>query len=146
MKNNSYFSAGEAFNFGRRLDRLLNPYCNNIITEYRGSPLQVSFTRRAGRQLEKRSQPLIVEMQLYFSCVALKRVLFHEQTDFSGFPLTNKLHLAFNTVESESCDPVQFAEHHPAKRRLDSARALKMRPRRLLLDYRKDHWTGEYMV
>lgn len=146
MKNRSYFSFGDSFNLRKKFDRWLNPFSQVIQADYNGKPLKICYTARAGRVLEGRAQPLIVEMQLYFSCVVLKRVLFHDQSDFSVFPVSGKLSLAFNTVESASCDPVKFAQLHPAKRMLDSAQALKMRPRQLMLDYKNKNWTGVFIV
>ncbi len=113
---------------------------------YKGSELNVSYTGRADRVLKSRSNPLYVEMQLYFSCVVLKRVLFHDNLDLETVPVNDRLSVIFSTVESDSCDPVEFAENHPAKRVLDSEQALKMRPRRLKIDYMSNRWIGEFTV
>ena len=47
-----------------------------------GRWLELRWTRRAERALMQRETPLIVELQLLFSCVVKKRVLFHETAGF----------------------------------------------------------------
>lgn len=102
--------------------------------------------------LEQRQTPLLVEMQLYFSCVVKKRVLFHahdtgdiEQTD-EIVRVNDKLHVVFRAVQASSCDPVEFARHYPVKQEFRTRPALKMYPSRLKLDYPQDGWLGEFSI
>ena len=146
MKNQSYFSFGDIFNLPKIIDRLFNPYTCNTRIRYKGNEVAVSYTSSADKALLSRSEPMIVEMQLYFSCVVMKRVLFHDSLGLETVPVNDKLSVVFNTVESASCDPVQFAQNHPARRILDSEQALRMRPKTFMLDYKKNHWIGEFTV
>ena len=141
----SYFSLG-GLNPLAALDRFANPYAHSRTVVLRGGELTVRWTARAERAVRRRKAPLPVEMQLYFACVLMKRVLFPEQPPEDGLPVDGRFLIALSTVESDRCDPVTFAEHHPARRTLESAGATRMRARELLIDYRKGRWQGEFSV
>ncbi len=141
----SYFALGELHPL-RVLERLLHPYSPLAEVQLRERPLHISATRRATRALLRRKQPLQVEMQLYFSCVVKKRVLFHEDGENGGVPVNDKLGVDFRAVEALACDPVAFAANYPERRQLTSAAAEKMHPSHLYLDYRKGVWYGSFTV
>lgn len=103
-------------------------------------------TKRAEHALENLTQPLIAELQLYFTCVVQKHVLFHEHSDLDLITVNPKLKVAYHTVQSNNCDPIKFADKHPVKKELNSKGALSMRPSILKIDYRNGQWSGEFML
>lgn len=136
----SYFAIANPLEL---LDRWMHGYRHQARVELEGKTLLVEWSARAQRELSRRSSALIVEMQLYFSCVVQKRVLFHEQVEFETRVINPRLSLAFRPIESAHCDPQEFARDHPVGRVLDSVAALKMLPPRLSLDFRLGRWQGE---
>jgi hypothetical protein len=131
------------------LQRFLNPGVHSGEITLNGKPLSVSWTRRAGKQLERRDHPLLVEMQIYFSCVVKKRVLFHEEGHREGVQsvmLGDRLRIAFRAVQATSCDPVEFAANYPEHHEFESAGATKMHARALRIDYRDGQWQGEFDI
>jgi hypothetical protein len=131
------------------LDRWLNPETCHHKLLLRGVPLTVSWTRRAERELARRSHPLLAEMQLYFTCVVKKRVVFHDAGQcegIEGMAVTDRLHIAFRPVEANSCDPVEFAANFPVRREFESPAAVRMHPSGLHLDYRHGAWVGEFSI
>ncbi len=145
MKN-SYFEIPSPFAL---LDRWLNPEVQRFELTLRGKPLTVSWTRRAEQQLTRREHPLLAEMQLYFTCVVKKRVLFHEEglhDELEPVEVNKYLQIAFRPVEANSCDPVEFAANFPVKREFASDGAVKMHPSRLHIDYKGGAWSGEFSV
>jgi hypothetical protein len=138
----TYFSAA-AFNPLPWLERLTHPYVHQAGVPLRGAQLTVRWTGRAERALRRRTAPLNVQMQLYFSCVVVKRVLFPEAPPADAMDLQGRIRVAFHVVESEACDPETYAAQHPQRRLLDSPGAGRMRPRELLLDFRRSRWEGE---
>lgn len=146
MKNHSYFSFGPGINPLYYIDKWLNPYQHKKVIAFNDNPLTIEWTKRADKALSQGSNNLIVEMQLYFSCVVKKRVLFTEQADFKTIPVNDKLSIAFHPVEAASCDPIEFAKNFPAKREFDSVSAKKMRPRTLQFDYKNNSWQGEFYI
>ena len=146
MKNHSLFSFGSTLNPLYLLDLWLNPYNLSKQIMLRNKPLDIEWTKRAQTQLQIQSQPLIIEMQLYFSCVVKKRVLFSEQAEFATTTVDDNFQVAFHPVESASCDPIEFAKNFPAKREFDSISAKKMHPRLLKIDYKQNNWQGEFFI
>lgn len=141
----SYFSLSGLNPFAA-LERLVNPYRHTQTLPFRGGELTVRWTARAERALRARRTALPVEMQLYFACVLMKRVLFPEQPPAEGLAVAGRFLVSLRTVESDRCDPVAFADKHPARRELDSAGARRMRAKELLLDYRQGQWRGEFAI
>ncbi len=126
--------------------RLFNPFKYSREVPLNGKKLVIKYTKRAEKALETRNTPLIIEMQIYFSCVVQKRVLFHESFEHETTPVDEKLAITIRSVESESCDPVYFASNHPEKRVLDSSGAKKMSAKELIIDYKNDEWIGCFSI
>ena len=146
MKNHSYFSFGPGINPLYYIDKWLNPYFHKKEIEYKEHSLTIEWTKRANKVLFDKSESLIVEMQLYFSCVVKKRVIFTEKAEFNVIPVTDNLSIAFHAVEAASCDPVEFAKNFPAKREFDSIASSKMHPRQLKIDFINNSWRGEFYI
>jgi hypothetical protein len=143
---NSYFAVPSPLTL---LDQWLNPLVHHVQLSLRGKPLTVSWTRRADHQLARQTRPLLAEMQLYFSCVVKKRVVFHEEVFIDAsetLAVNDHLTIAFRPVEANSCDPVEFAANHPVRREFDSCGAVKMHPSSLRLDFKSGNWLGEFSV
>lgn len=137
----SYFSVESPL---RLLDRWLNAYRHNSSVVLGNKNLRVEWTDRANRVLQTRSEPLIIEMQLYFSCVVKKRVLFHDNSNLDVTDLNNSMKIAFRSIQSAACTPEEFARNYPIGRVLDTPAATKMIPSRLAIDFRQGQWHGEF--
>lgn len=128
------------------LMRWLNPHAHVKTITLNGHDIEVSWTRRADKALRQRTEPLLAEMQLYFSCVVQKRVLFHTESEHKYVSVSDGLKVCFRPVEALSCDPEHFAEHHPVKRQFSSRSATRMFPKRCSIDYVKGQWQGEFSI
>jgi hypothetical protein len=137
----SYFSIDNPL---RVLDRWFNRYRYRHRVQINRRPLELRWTERAERELDSRGQVLIVELQLYFSCVVKKRVLFHQRANFATTPVDDRLEIAFHAIASAVCDPNEFALNHPAGRDLSPGPAARMVPRIVDIDYRAGHWEGQF--
>jgi hypothetical protein len=137
----SYFSIESPL---RLLDRWLNAYSHHRSVVMGNKNLRVEWTDRADRALQTRSQPLIIEMQLYFSCVVKKRVLFHDSSKLDVTDVNGSMKIAFQPIQAAVCDPEEFARKYPIGRVLDSPAASKMIPSRLSIDFRQGQWQGEF--
>ena len=145
MKN-SYFEFPSPF---AMLERWLNPETQHTTLTLRGKPLTVSWTGRAEKEMVRRNTPLLAEMQLYFTCVVKKRVVFHQAghcDEVESMAVNDHLNIAFRPVEANSCDPEEFAANFPVRREFESTGAVKMHPSHLHLDYKNRAWTGEFSV
>jgi hypothetical protein len=138
----TYFSAS-GFNPVPWLDRRLNPYRHQASAVIRDRTVQIHWTERAAAALNERTRPLYVEMQVYFSCIVKKRVLFHADAATEAFTeATQQLRVRASAVESDICTPEAFAAHYPARRELTTPAAGRMVPHHLWLDYQHGEWVG----
>jgi len=138
-----YFSITNPFQI---LDRWLNPYHPKGSIDIRGKKMAIMYSRRAEKALSQRSQPLIAELQLYFTCVVQKRVNFHEKSELATITASPQLEIAYHTVQSDACEPVEFAKKHPVKKELNSKGAQSMRPSLFKIDYKQGQWTGDFSL
>jgi len=56
------------------------------------------------------------------------------------------LKVFYHTVQSNACDPVEFADKHPVKQELNSKAAHNMRPSQLQIDYINGQWIGNFNI
>jgi len=127
-------------------DRWLNPFRYKDSIDIRGKKMSIMYSKRAEKALQQRSQPLIAELQLYFTCVVQKRVNFHDETKLETIIANPQLEIAYNTVQSNACEPVEFAAKHPVKKELKSNAAKSMRPSLFKIDYKNNQWIGEFFI
>jgi hypothetical protein len=137
----SYFSIGNPL---RLLDRWLHSYRHHRGVVLGNKNLRVEWTGRADHALRSRSEPLIIEMQLYFSCVLKKRVLFYESSELKTTDVGKSMKVAFRAIQSKACGPEEFAQNHPLGRVLDSPASARMVPAKLSIDFRQGQWLGEF--
>lgn len=136
-----YFAIKNPFQI---FDRWLNPYHYKDSIEIRGKKMSIMYSKRAEKALQQRSHPLIAELQLYFTCVVQKRVSFHDETKLETITANPQLEIAYHTVQSNACEPVEFAAKHPVKKELNSKGAQSMRPSLFKIDYKKGEWIGDF--
>jgi hypothetical protein len=136
-----YFSVESPW---RLLDRWLNRYRYRQTALLDGREIEVRWTRRAEHALRVSPQSLIVELQLYFSCVVKKRVVFHQHADFVTTRVDDRLEIAFRPIASRACDPREFALHYPAGKDLSAGPARRMIPRIVEIDFRRGRWDGQF--
>lgn len=127
----------------RLLGRWVNRPRHHATVRINQREVELGWSERAEAEMQRSDRTLIVELQLYFSCVVKKRVLFHRQpVDFETVRVNNRLQLAFRPIASAICDPREFAESYPVGRELTAA--ARMVPRRVQIDYRQGHWEGHF--
>ena len=130
----------------RPVNRIFNAYKYSEEATVNHTHFVVRYTRRAKNALESRKQRLIIEMQIYFSCVVQKRVLFHDTFEYDTTPINDKISVALRVVESTSCEPHYFANNHPVRREFTSDGARKMKARELMIDFKNNRWVGEFKI
>ena len=128
------------------LDRWLNPFHLKGSINIRGKKMDIMYSRRAEKALLQRSHPLIAELQLYFTCVVQKRVNFHDKSELETITANPLLEIAYHSVQSDACDPVEFHKKHPVKQELNSKSAQLMRPSCMQIDYKKGKWLGDFFI
>ena len=111
-----------------------------------GRKVSVAWTRAAARELARRPRPLVVELELYFSCLVKKFVHFHEDAgDRETVAASDKLHLYFRPVTSTACS-FEVAERlgRQPEMELHSEAVGKIAPKNVHIDFAKGAWQGRY--
>lgn len=113
-----------------------------------GKPVMVEWTTSAARELAKRSRPLVVELELYFSCLVKKFVHFHEVIPNRKLTsASDKLALFFRPVTSTACS-FEVADRlgRQPEIELDNANVRKLAPRLVKIDFVRGQWQGNFWI
>ncbi|MBI5718782.1 MAG: hypothetical protein HZC37_13960 [Burkholderiales bacterium] len=113
-----------------------------------GKSVSIEWTRSAERALVDRSRPLVVELELYFSCLVKKFVRFHDEpAGRAAVGVGDKLMLCFRSVTSTACT-MEVAERlgRQPETELDTAASKQFAPKRVRLNFRGGRWQGEFWM
>lgn len=108
--------------------------------------IKLITTKAAERKLSQLDSPLDVQIELLFSCVVRKRVLFRIPEGVKTYPMgtgNERINLCFRPVMTKVClvsdvDDVPDLEDFPIQR-VDA-----FMPRWLQLDFRKGEWWADF--
>ena len=120
-----------------------HPWCKQVILH--GKPLQVACTRRALKALGARKHALVVEMQLYFSCMIVTQLRFHELPP--GPPTVTvlpQLQVFFHPVMKRDCSLEDLYSRVVPFSDFPIVGVERFIPKQLYLDYRRGAWSGKY--
>jgi len=111
-----------------------------------GKTLRVELSQSAEQQLALRQQPLQVEMELYFSCLIRKRVVFHEpaqqQTVAAG---EAQLDITFRPVMTRECG-IDYDGTEPPVTDFPIVNKAAFTPRLLSIDFVNRQWQGQFQL
>jgi hypothetical protein len=114
--------------------------------EILGRKVLVEWSTSAARELEKLAEPLIVEMELYFSCLIRKAVRFGQAQHAADFARAGPhLLVGFRPVMTKACGVGDF-EDEPPLEDFPIVKSEAFVPRRLTIDYRSGSWKGEFFL
>jgi hypothetical protein len=126
---------------------------------FHGKEMDVRLTEQAISQSAKLNSKLIIEIQIYFSCLLGKRLAFYadqpmrgtwqvESDEFSSMLgesqlLNENIYLRFNTVMTKSCSVSDYIGPPPVSDfKIKNQKPYV--PSWLKLDYQDGQWLGEY--
>ena len=110
-----------------------------------GKSLKLTISERAQAQLDRRTEPLLLEMELYFSCLVRKRVYVREYIDAEDIAsLNNKLSVRFRPVVTQSCAMREVVRDNPPVMDMPIVKPERYYPHWLTLDYRRGKWLAEF--
>lgn len=111
-----------------------------------GKQVIVEWTQRAERALQGRDTPLIVELELYFSCLVKKFVHFRNDAGHHvPAHVTDKLAIYFRPVTSTACSWDEASQRgRQPEIEINTPAARRLAPKRVCIDYQKNAWQGEF--
>lgn len=108
-------------------------------------PVKIELTKAANRAMQKRTTPLLAEMELYFSCLVRKKVRFYETNDDAEQIIVNdNLAVRFRPVMTQSCSIRDVEGDAPPVTDFPIANPKAYVPHWLRIDYRSGEWCGEF--
>lgn len=116
-----------------------------------GKPVVVEWSRGAAKRLTQRAQPLVLDLELYFSCLVKKFVHFVDvapaAVHASAVRVAPGLELSFRTVTSTPCT-MELAERlgRQPEVLLDTPATRKLAPRRVWLDFVGGRWQADFWM
>ena len=117
----------------------------NQIVPLWGKSLKLTISERAQAQLDHRTKPLLLEMELYFSCLVRKRVYVREHTNGKDTAaLSDKLSVSFRPVVTQSCAMREVERDNPPVMDMPIVKPERYFPHWLTLDYRRGKWLAEF--
>jgi hypothetical protein len=112
--------------------------------EIDGKPVEVFTSREADSVLSRRTLPLTVEMELFFSYPLRKKIRFMVEERKGPHPvhITEKLSVSFRPLTQKNCSK-DDAEQHPVMD-FPIVKTQPYIPKWLNIDFRFGHWLGEF--
>lgn len=111
--------------------------------------IHVRISRAARAAAAQLTEPLIVEMELYFSCLVRKAVRFRpagytaDTAGTTSIPLSDNLVLQFRPVTTQHCS-LSSGETAPPLEAMPVARPQAFVPHWLEIDFHHGAWAGEF--
>ena len=110
-----------------------------------GKPLKLSISHKAQVQLDRRTKPLLLEMELYFSCLVRKRVYVRDHANGEeAAALSDKLSVSFRPVVTQSCAMREVERDNPPVMDMPIVKPERYFPHWLTLDYKRGKWLAEF--
>ena len=109
-----------------------------------GKKVLVEWSASADKKLQELAEPLLVEMELYFSCLIRKAVRFGRDAQAGEFvPASSRLQVGFRPVMTKACNVKDF-EVEPPVEDFPIVKPAAFVPKRLIIDYRNGNWAGDF--
>ena len=115
--------------------------------EILGKSVRVEWSEAAEKALNKLTTPLLVEMELLFSCLIRKAVRFLQDSQSDNFVfVTPQLKVGFRPVMTKACriSDLDGAETPLADFPIKKPSAFV--PKYLFIAYRRGKWSGEFQL
>ena len=111
-----------------------------------GKKVLVEWSAAADKKLKELAEPLLVEMELYFSCLIRKAVRFGRDAEAAEFSsVSPHLKVGFRPIMTKSCNVKDF-EVEPPVEDFPIVKPEAFVPKRLTIDYKKGKWVGDFFL
>jgi hypothetical protein len=121
--------------------------------------MSISLSEQAVKQSNRLDDILLIEIQIYFSCLLGKRLAFYSDTEMNGAwrvdtklfsamvndaeQLTENIYVRFNTVMTKACPVSDYVGPPPVTDFIISNQKPYV-PSWLNIEFNKGEWSGEY--
>ncbi len=114
--------------------------------EILGKKVLVEWSASAEKTMHELTSPLLVEMELYFSCLIRKAVRFNQASTMrNAVIVTPRLTLGFRPVATKTCS-VSETEDKPPLEDFHIVKPEAFVPKKIFLDFKRGQWVGEFYM
>ena len=114
--------------------------------EILGKKILVEWSASADKAMSALAAPLLVEMELYFSCLIRKAVRFGQNSPTREYvSVTPQLKLCFRPVITKVCR-VSEVEGEPPLEDFHMVKPEAFVPKKLYIDFKRGQWLGEFQM
>jgi len=114
--------------------------------EILGKKVTVEWSPSADKAMGELATPLLVEMELYFSCLIRKAVRFSQRTAARYSVAVNpKLTISFKPVVTKACKVSEVDEAPPVED-FQMSKPEAFVPKHLFIDFKRGAWVGEFQM
>jgi hypothetical protein len=114
--------------------------------EILGKKVIVEWSASADKELHDLAEPLLVEMELYFSCLIRKAVRFGRDAHAAEFSSASPhLKVGFRPIMTKACNVKDF-EVEPPVEDFPIVKPEAFVPKRLTIDYKAGRWVGDFFL
>ncbi len=115
----------------------------NYEVELKGKLISVTVSEAAQRRLRKMTIPLLVEVELYFSCLIKKICYFRETEDVENCArVMDGLFIHFRASMTSKCSIIEFDKSRTADFPIVNPKPYI--PKWVNIDYVGNEWVGEF--
>lgn len=115
--------------------------------EILGKSVRVEWSEAAEKALNKLTTPLLVEMELLFSCLIRKAVRFRQDSQSDNFVfVTPQLKVGFRPVMTKACRISDLGGAETPLADFPIKKPSAFVPKHLFIDYRRGKWSGEFQL
>ena len=111
--------------------------------EIQGKQVSISLSNAAEKALSLRDKKLVVEMELYFSCLIRKQVRFKEDLSGNLVNVSELLAVRFRPVMTKACG-IDYEGNEPPLEDFPIEKPEAFVPHWLKIDFKKNEWIGEF--
>ena len=114
--------------------------------EILGKKIVVEWSASADKAMGSLASPLLVEMELYFSCLIRKAVRFGEHSRSREYvSVTPQLKVGFRPVITKVCR-VSEVDGEPPLEDFHMLKPEAFVPKKLFIDFKRGQWLGEFQM
>jgi len=114
--------------------------------EILGKKILVEWSASADKAMSSLSSPLLVEMELYFSCLIRKAVRFGQSASMRySASVTPQLTVGFRPIVTKACR-ISEVEDEPPVEDFQMIKPEAFVPKKLFIDFRRGQWVGEFQM
>lgn len=108
-----------------------------------GKRVSITVSESALKQLKKTTKPLLLEVELYFSCLIKKVCHFRETENIDDHVMVmDGLYIHFRATMSNSCSIEEFDKDRPAD--FPIVNQMPYIPNWVSLDFSRNNWSGDF--